>query len=182
VAFTRAAWAAAGGYPEWLDYCEDLVFDLRVRHLVGTFAFAPRAVAHFRPRGSLAAFFRQYYRYARGDGKADLWRGRHAIRYASYLLGAPILLYLGVALSPWWWALGGVVGVGGLFGRPCARLVRSWGGLSLGSRLGAALWVPWIRVTGDLAKMCGYPVGLAWRLKRARSDPRLSWRPGAIDD
>src|SRR5258708_3452189 len=24
VAFRRGAWAAAGGYPEWLDYCEDL--------------------------------------------------------------------------------------------------------------------------------------------------------------
>jgi len=182
VAFTRAAWTAAGGYPEWLDYCEDLVFDLRVRHLAGEFAFAPGAVAHFRPRGSLRAFFRQYYLYARGDGKADLWLGRHAIRYASYLLAAPNLLYLGAAFSPWWWAAGGVVGFWGLLGRPYARLMRSWRGLSLGSKLGAALWVPWIRVTGDVAKMCGYPVGLAWRWMRAGSDPRLSWRPGSTDD
>jgi hypothetical protein len=29
-------------------------------------------------------------------------------------------------------------------------------------RLKAALWVPIIRVTGDLAKMIGYPVGLCW--------------------
>src|ERR1051326_5124056 len=49
------------------------------------FAFAPEAIAWFRPRPSLAAFFRQYYRYARGDGKADLWRARHTIRYATYL-------------------------------------------------------------------------------------------------
>ena len=31
VAFRKAAWAAVGGYPEWLDYCEDLVFDLSLR-------------------------------------------------------------------------------------------------------------------------------------------------------
>jgi glycosyltransferase involved in cell wall biosynthesis len=31
VAFRRAAWAAVGGYPEWLDYCEDLVFDFGLR-------------------------------------------------------------------------------------------------------------------------------------------------------
>ena len=74
-----------GGYPEWLDYCEDLVFDLALQQSGARFAFAPRAIAWFRPRGSLAAFFRQYYRYARGDGKADLWRARHAIRYAVYL-------------------------------------------------------------------------------------------------
>ena len=74
VAFTKDAWAAAGGYPEWIDYCEDLIFDFRLRDVAGPFAWAPDAVAHFRPRGSLKAFFKQYYRYARGDGKADLWR------------------------------------------------------------------------------------------------------------
>ena len=74
VAFTKEAWEAAGGYPEWIDYCEDLIFDFRLRDAAGPFAWAPEAVAHFRPRGSLKSFFKQYYRYARGDGKADLWR------------------------------------------------------------------------------------------------------------
>jgi len=27
IAFRREAWEAIGGYPEWLDYCEDLLFD-----------------------------------------------------------------------------------------------------------------------------------------------------------
>ena len=52
VAFTKAAWQAAGGYPEWLDYCEDLIFDFRLREVSGPFAWAPEAVAHFRPRGA----------------------------------------------------------------------------------------------------------------------------------
>ncbi|MCZ7546856.1 MAG: glycosyltransferase [Anaerolineae bacterium] len=69
VAYRREAFAAVGGYPEWLDYCEDLIFDLRLRARFGGFAWAPDAVAYFRPRGSLRAFFVQYYRYARGDGK-----------------------------------------------------------------------------------------------------------------
>ena len=53
VAFTRSAWQAVGGYPEWLDYCEDLVFDLRLRERFHPFGYAPQAVAYFRPRGSL---------------------------------------------------------------------------------------------------------------------------------
>src|SRR5258707_13813115 len=73
-----------GGYPEWLDYCEDLVFDLALQNAGHLFGFAPEAKVWFRPRGSLVAFFRQYFRYARGDGKADLFRRRHAIRYAVY--------------------------------------------------------------------------------------------------
>ena len=30
-------------------------------------------------------------------------------------------------------------------------------------RLAAIAWVPVVRLTGDIAKMLGYPVGLAWR-------------------
>ena len=103
VAFTKEAWAAAGGYPEWIDYCEDLIFDFRLRDAAGPFAWAPDAVAHFRPRGSLKAFFKQYYRYARGDGKADLWRKKHLIRYVTYLLILPGLIALSLLHSPGWW-------------------------------------------------------------------------------
>ena len=103
VAFTKDAWDAAGGYPEWIDYCEDLIFDFRLRDAAGPFAWAPEAVAHFRPRGSLKAFFKQYYRYARGDGKADLWRKKHLIRYVTYLIALPGLLALSLLHSPGWW-------------------------------------------------------------------------------
>ena len=44
IAFTKEAWAAVGGYPEWLDYCEDLLFDLALRDRY-SFAFAPAAIA-----------------------------------------------------------------------------------------------------------------------------------------
>ncbi|MBI3733347.1 MAG: hypothetical protein HY259_07815 [Chloroflexi bacterium] len=82
------------------------MFDLALKRQF-VFAFAPQAVAYFRPRGSLRAFFRQYYLYARGDGKADLWRKRHAIRYLTYCAVAPLLLALGMGQSPLWFiALG----------------------------------------------------------------------------
>ena len=95
VAFRKAAWITAGGYPEWIDYCEDLIFDLRLREIAAPMIFEPGALVYFRPRPSLNAFYRQYYRYARGDGKADLWRKRHAIRYATYLIAAPLIFLLG---------------------------------------------------------------------------------------
>src|SRR5690606_319440 len=67
--------------------------------------FAPDARVAFRPRGSLRSFFRQYYLYARGDGKADLWRKRHAARYLTYLVAAPVVLALGFAVHPLLWLL-----------------------------------------------------------------------------
>ena len=90
VAFRKAAWYEVGGYPEWLDYSEDLVFDIALRDAGKQFVFAPGAVAHFRPRADLRAFYRQYYRYARGDGKANLWLKRHTARYATYAIGPAI--------------------------------------------------------------------------------------------
>ena len=176
VAFTRAAWEASGGYPEWLDYCEDLIFDLRLRDLYHPFAFAPRAVVHFRPRSSLGGFFKQYYQYARGDGKADLWRKRHAVRYLTYLVAAPMLLVLGWLVSPWCWVLGVVLAIVAMLAIPYRRLWPMLRRLRWGERVRAILWVPIIRVTGDIAKMMGYPVGWLWRLQRLPDQPSLRWR------
>lgn len=176
VAFRKSAWQAVGGYPEWLDFSEDLIFDFRLRELAGRFAFVPQAVAYFRPRGSLRAFVKQYYQYARGDGKADLWRKRHAIRYGAYLLALPGLLLLGWLHSPWWWLAGAVLGGLGMFYTPYRRLPALWGGLSVWQRAQAIAWVPVIRIAGDVAKMAGYPVGLRWRWQRLDRQPELRWR------
>ena len=174
VAFRKAAWEASGGYPEWLDYCEDLIFDLRLRDLYGSFAFAPDAVVHFRPRGTLKAFFRQYYQYARGDGKADLWRKRHAIRYLTYLVLGPLLVALALLHSPWWW-LALLAGLAVYTATPYRRLGSLLVPYGFFGRIKAGFLVPVIRVVGDVAKMIGYPVGLAWRWHN-RHRPELHWR------
>lgn len=170
VAFCRPVWAEAGGYPEWLDYCEDLVFDLRVQASRGPFTFAPRASASFRPRPDLETFFRQYYRYARGDGKADLFLRRHLIRYATYLIALPFIFWAALALSPGWWGLGGA-GAAAYLARAVRRLSRVWGRRGPGERLVLLGWLPIILFTGDLAKMLGYPVGVLWRLRNPQPPP-----------
>ena len=176
VAFLKSSWEAAGRYPEWLDYCEDLIFDLQLRSEAGPFTFAPKAIVYFRPRRTLKSFFKQYYQYARGDGKADLFRKRHAIRYLTYLAALPLLVILGGIVSPWWWLLGATLGFVGLFYIPYKRLLFSWEALSTIDKLQALIWVPIIRVTGDIAKMIGYPVGWKWRLERLPSQPELQWQ------
>ncbi|MYC97079.1 MAG: glycosyltransferase [Caldilineaceae bacterium SB0661_bin_32] len=179
IAFSKALWRRVGGYPEWLDYCEDLVFDLRIKvaEEEPAFAWAPRAVAYFRPRTDLKSFGQQYYRYARGDGKADLWRMRHAIRYATYLLLIPALL--GHAL---WGQEARWLGWLGLIGGGLINCARPWRRLRLLARdlpphaqMQAALFVPLIRLVGDLAKMAGYPVGLIWR-RRNLHRSEIHWR------
>lgn len=173
VAYRRGAVERVGGYPEWLDFCEDLVLDFRLSACCGPFAFAPGAIAYFRPRTSLRAFWKQYYQYARGDGKANLFLKRHLIRYATYLVAAPLLLALAIARSPWW-LLGFVAGGAAMFRTPYRRLLNQWGGLEPAEKMQAASWVPVIRVVGDVAKMAGYPVGLLWRRHHRPPEWRLS--------
>lgn len=162
VAFRKSAWEAVGGYPEWLDYSEDVVFDLKMREKFGAFAFAPKAVAHFRPRGSLKAFAKQYFNYAKGDGKANLFSKIHFVRYFTYLVAAPLGVYAAVTISPWLWLAGAIAGLA-YIRRPLQRLAGS-----SSVSLGTLAWVLIIRVTGDVAKMIGYPVGVWWRLTRRK--------------
>lgn len=170
IAFRKSSWAAVDGYPEWIDYCEDLLFDLALKEEAGTFAFAPYAVAYFRPRGSIRSFYKQYYLYARGDGKANLWPKRHLIRYITYLVGLPVIgrllwhekrvgwLFLFAGLFAYCW-------------RPAQRLRPMTQGWRPPSRVRAFALIPIIRFVGDVAKMIGYPVGVLWRWQRDR-DPK----------
>ncbi len=173
VAFTRTAWHAAGGYPEWLDYCEDLIFDLNLKAKGYRFFWQPQALALFAPRRSLGAFWTQYYRYARGDGKAGLFLKRHLLRYAIYGLFAPAGVGLALRYPLGWLGLAGS-GLGYTW-KAYRRLLfyyPEWRGLPLGGKLAALAWVPLIRGVGDGAKMVGYPVGRRWR-RRQPYDSRV---------
>ena len=174
-AFRKTAWERVGGYPEWLDFCEDLVFDIRLRAVGGGFAFAPNALVYFRPRQSLRQFWQQYFRYARGDGKAHLWPRRHLIRYIVYLLIAPLIFLLGLLVNPLFWLLYAAGGAVYLW-RPYRRLpciLRRFLKRSAWVWLYCILMIPVIRVAGDGAKMLGYPVGWRWRRQHRPPDWRL---------
>lgn len=166
----RRSWFGAGiEYPNWLDYCEDLVFDLRLKRAGARFAFVPGAIAEYRPRSSPRAHWRQYRNYARGDGKSGLFLKRHVIRYASYgLLAASLTSRRRSSL--------GLIAVGGAIylRKPWRRLWRRRSEFAPYKILLAWLMIPVVRLLGDLAKMTGYPAGLLWR--RRRYGLRRSWK------
>ncbi|MGW4928029.1 glycosyltransferase [Agromyces sp. NPDC004153] len=158
---SRSAWERAGGYPEWLDYCEDLVLDFSLQRTGSTFAFVPDAIVTWDARPSLRAFAKQYYRYARGDGKALLWPRRHALRYGAYTAGSAMLALSFAA--PWLLAVlafGFTAYVSKFVARVYRR--RAWLGRQT---LAAFVLLPVIVVVGDVAKMLGYPVGRLWRAR-----------------
>jgi glycosyltransferase involved in cell wall biosynthesis len=164
VGFTKSAWSSAGGYPEWLDYCEDLVFDLALRATGARFTFAPKAIVTWSARSDLRGFGKQYFRYARGDGKAGLFARRHAARYLAYALG---ILLLSQGISEPWLLTPLAFGLLGYQFKFFRRILKDRE--QFGSRLFVALLLTPALVTfGDLAKMIGYPAGCIWK-RRTRA-------------
>ncbi|MEX2426342.1 MAG: glycosyltransferase [Thermomicrobiaceae bacterium] len=166
----RKSWFRAGiRYPEWLDYCEDIVFDLRLKQAGARFVFVPEAIARFRPRDRVGSFWHQYYRYARGDGKEGLFWKRHLLRYLTYLVVLPSVF---VVRSQLWRGLV-LLGAIGYIRPPVVRLWARSGGNPVQTACLAPL-AALLRGTGDLAKMAGYPAGILWRARRYGL--RRDWR------
>ena len=152
-------------FPEWLDFGEDMYLDLKWRAEGRRLVHASGADVGFRPRRNLRAFFRQYFNYAKGDGRAGMWWSRHLIRYCSYAMGIwlcvlapgrPVVLVL--------LAVGGLAYLRG----PYRRLARLIPRMSPQAALAAVALVPAIRAVGDVAKMLGFLVGLNEARKTGR--------------
>jgi glycosyltransferase involved in cell wall biosynthesis len=159
VAFRRDALEAVGGYPEWLAIGEDMWVNHRWRELGLDMRFAPEAVVRWRPRPTLGATWRQFFRYARGDAQAGMYPDRHALRFGVYaggLLAARSRARLPKALA-----------VAGALAYARTPLRRAWARLEdPAQRAAATAIVPALMAWIDSAKMAGYAAGLADRVRR----------------
>lgn len=162
VAFLRAAWERVGGFPEWADTGEDLLFDMQLKARGYRFQFVPAAVVYFRPRPTPRSFFRQYFAYARGDGVGNLWPLRHLIRYSAYsaLLVTLLLALIRTPLLALWLIPATII----YTFKPYRRLWPRSAALNRAARVYVLLLVPLIRLIGDSAKMIGYPLGVWHRI------------------
>lgn len=95
LAFTKASWSQAGGYPEELDTCEDLVYARRLKNQ-GRMVVARDALVDWQLPTSLSVFGRQVAGYAQGDVLAG---------YKPHLITiAGVWLRYGLFWL-WWWLL-----------------------------------------------------------------------------
>ncbi len=92
LAMTKDLWRRAGGWPEWIDYSEDTLFDHKVRRMGACWRFAEDAVVVWRPRTSLRSVARQFYRYGTGRGhtQIDAAGFRYQVRNIALLLAAVV--------------------------------------------------------------------------------------------
>jgi glycosyltransferase involved in cell wall biosynthesis len=171
MACKKEVWSRAGGWPEWIGFSEDTLFDHKVRRMEVGWRFACDAVVHWRPRRSLRAVAKQFYLYGTGRGHTQIGASGFAYNLRNLVLVA------GVAACGFIsnWALVGVVGLllyfyVWTFHRKALRVARR------AERLVAypiCLLVMWIVLASNTA---GYVVG-TWQ--RYRQDERYRHRMDA---
>jgi hypothetical protein len=101
----KSAWDAAGGFPEDLRACEDLLFFRRLASLPYRTVCAPAAVAQWRLPGTLGAVFRRFRTYSHHTLKAGLggeWHAAVARMYgvAAVFVVAAMALHWSLFLVP----------------------------------------------------------------------------------
>ena len=158
VAFRKEVWQKASGYPEWITLCEDVIFDLKIFKLGIKTEYIREPLVFWRPRTTLKKYFKQLFGYTRSDGHGKLWLRRQIIRYTIYLVSI-VLLYLTFKFSGWFV----VVLLAGLI----IYIKKFWlrwdvfsQNLSLNKKIIGFIFVPFVVAFGDVAKMCGWPVGV----------------------
>lgn len=105
IAFKKSAWETVKGYPEWLYAAEDTLFNIRLRELGFEFRFCPRAIVRWRPRTSVSAMMRQFFNYARGNGRVGIGTSGYLINLKNHGLG---LLLLVMGTWHWLFAIAGL--------------------------------------------------------------------------
>ena len=103
VAFTKASWEGAEGYPEWLTLTgEDTYYALELKRTTMRWAFVPEAVVGWDAPVRLPDCWRKAYRWSIGDGEAGMTA--RAYRWLVFQLGslglvsAAMLALIGLAL------------------------------------------------------------------------------------
>ncbi len=98
--FLKSAWEAAGGYPDYMDFGEDMKFNFNLKKSGYKIIFNPYVKVYWNLRDNPAAVFKQFFRYAKGDAIGRMYYGRHIIRIAS-LLALAAAIALAAAVSPY---------------------------------------------------------------------------------
>ncbi len=112
IAFKKTVWKKVDGYPEKLNYCEDLVFDQKIKKAGFSFYFSPQAIVYWPQRETVIKTFRQFYNYAFGDGQVffsqyQTHSTKIALIFLRYSIG--LLIFILAIKYPIWRLIGGTL-------------------------------------------------------------------------
>lgn len=168
MAYTKALWRRAGGWPDWVRYSEDTLFDHKIRNLDAQWQFTGDAIVSWRPRTTLSGLARQFYHYGTGRGHTQIGGPDFVYNLRNMVLVAASLA--ACLVTPWAFALVVAMSIyfyGYTFHRRASRLMVKT------QRTGAyplCMCVMWVVL---FSNTLGYVVG-SWQ--RWRDRPRYETR------
>ena len=157
IAFKKSIWKKVGGYPEYLDTCEDLVFSRNLKKTGAQFVFERKAFVIWPQETNIISAFNQLYGYAVGDGQALYIRAQTPLLFGRYLVGI-ILLVLCIFYESMHLLLFLIVGL---------LLYLSWAVLKnkrFVESQRAYFYLPLLQLTSDIAVILGMVKGFMRRL------------------
>lgn len=153
VAFRQALWYTVQGYPTWVPFCEDILFD-RALAKIGKLALVREPLVFWRPRPTIQAYLKQVFNYTRSEGHAGLNWFRQAARFGAY---TALVLILGFGPG-WSWVLLYIAGLDYLQ-KYARRWFRFTEKRNVPSRLSGIFPLALLLIAGDSAKMAGWVFG-----------------------
>lgn len=162
VAFKKNLWQNVGGYPEWIPYCEDVLFDLKIQTIAGKPVFIREPLVFWQPRKNISAYFRQLYNYTRSEGHGKLNYWKQFVRYGTYL-GVLAFILLSIIFSPIF-VVPLVIGFFVYMTKYWHRWIEFTKQRNIFFKFSGYFIVPLVVAIGDVAKMAGFPVGIFERV------------------
>lgn len=176
LSFKKSAWFQSGGYPEFMDYGEDMKFNFNLMSKGYEIYYNPEALVYWKMRDNLAKIFKQFFRYAKGDALGKMYSYRHLIRFFSPIVLTAIIV-LSVIFSPWFLLILIILFAVYSF-KPYRRINYIWDNPTISpyivlrkynnlkknfSKTVAVFFIPFLLTYIDLAKLSGYIYGLSHR-------------------
>ena len=163
IGFKKSAWIKVGGYPENMDFGEDMKFNFNLKESGYGILFNPKAVVFWRMRENLYQVFKQFFRYAKGDAIGRMYLNRHLIRFST-LFDFIIIIIISIFLGPWFLLVLLPFFIFYVF-KPFFRLNATFRHLKNGAgrffvKIAALALCPLMLAYIDIAKMSGFIYGL----------------------
>ena len=165
ISFKKKIWVDAGGYPEDMDYGEDMKFDFNIKAAGYTIRFNSDAMVYWKMRENPVQISKQFFRYAKGDARGGMYLHRHLIRFFSFMVLLAILV-CSFFLSNWILLMLIPLFIAYIY-KPYSRLIKAWRGkTNYHFNASEKVWsvstfiIPLLLLQIDFSKMCGYIYGL----------------------
>ncbi len=157
IAFKKNIFEKINGYPEFLNTCEDLVFDKKLKKVGAKFYFKKSALVYWPQRKDIFSGAKQFFSYAYGDGRGLYFRSTTPFLFLRYLIGIILLI---IALQFRWNSIIVILIIGFIFYLIWSifknyKYVKNWA---------AFFYLPLLQIISDIMVISGMSCGIISRV------------------